>query len=402
MFTALSFSIRVLFSSLTLSLLISGDLRAQVPVINNLSPNSAIAGSADFTLTINGANFLANSQINWNGAARSTFFVSDSQLTTPISAADLVTAQTVNVLVNNPGVGNSNTVSFLIANPVPNIATISPDHIQRGSANIILNVTGTNFVNGAVLYWNGSNRPTTFVTSSQLQASISATDFSNAGVASLTVSNPSPGGGASNAAYFAVNNPLPSISNLSPISKTVSGPSFSLSITGGNFVPESIIQWNGNNRTTVFVSSTLLTAQIPSTDIAALGDVSVRVSNPSPGGGTSNALPFYITPSSSPLGITTNSLPNAIALSLYPPTTLQAAGGSPAYTWSIISAPGTFPNGLSLNPSTGTISGIATSGGIYNFTVQVHDAAQEAAAKTSLFRSPIQFRTLPALILLRF
>lgn len=58
--------------------------------------------------------------------------------------------------------------------------------------------------------------------------------------------------------------------------------------------------------------------------------------------------------------------------------TFSATGGSSPYTWAIIS--GALPDGLSLNNSTGEISGTPTTEGDFSFTVEVTDAAGETAA----------------------
>jgi hypothetical protein len=57
------------------------------------------------------------------------------------------------------------------------------------------------------------------------------------------------------------------------------------------------------------------------------------------------------------LAITTASLPNAVVGTAYS-TTLAASGGTTPYAWSILS--GALPAGLSLNASTGVISGTPT------------------------------------------
>src|SRR5262249_61099670 len=44
------------------------------PILTSLSPNSAAAGGAAFTLTVNGSNFVAGAVVQWNGAARTTTF----------------------------------------------------------------------------------------------------------------------------------------------------------------------------------------------------------------------------------------------------------------------------------------------------------------------------------------
>jgi uncharacterized protein (TIGR03437 family) len=72
-----------------------------------------------------------------------------------------------------------------------------------------LTVNGSNFVNGAVVRWNGADRQTMFVNGTQLTAAIPASDIASAGTASVTVFNPAPGGGLSNALSFTINQPQP-------------------------------------------------------------------------------------------------------------------------------------------------------------------------------------------------
>ena len=89
-------------------------------------------------------------------------------------------------------------------------------------------------------------------------------------------------------------NLAPSVTSVTPTSIEAGGQSFTLRVNGNNFVNSSIIKWNGSNRSTNFVSSTQLTASISSTDIATAGIASISVTNPSPGGGTSNSITFNI------------------------------------------------------------------------------------------------------------
>jgi Putative Ig domain len=89
------------------------------------------------------------------------------------------------------------------------------------------------------------------------------------------------------------------------------------------------------------------------------------------------AITIAAAPQSDPLVITTTSLPAARRNRNYS-RTLTASGGVTPYSWSIVS--GTLPPGLSLDASTGIISGRPTTRGTWAFTVQVRDSRQPTAA----------------------
>ena len=80
------------------------------------------------------------------------------------------------------------------------ISSLAPSTAAVGTPGLTLAVTGLGFVSGAVVRWNGQDRPTTFVSGTQLTAAIPATDLASLGTASVTVVNP--GGGQSNAVVF--------------------------------------------------------------------------------------------------------------------------------------------------------------------------------------------------------
>ncbi len=102
----------------------------------------------------------------------------------------------------------------------------------------------------------------------------------------------------------------------------------------------------------------------------------------------------------SQLTITTTTLPNGSQNSPYN-ANLAASGGVTPYTWSISS--GTLPTGLTLNSSTGAITGTPRGAGVSNFTVKVTDSespAQNATQPLSITINPavplsISTTTLP-------
>src|SRR5260370_30937831 len=99
------------------------------------------------------------------------------------------------------------------SNPVPFVnQPLVPTTVVPGSAAFTLTVNGTGFVSGSVVNWNGSPRTTTFVSGSQLTASISAADVATASSATITVASPGPGGGVSNPAVFPIATPRSTLS----------------------------------------------------------------------------------------------------------------------------------------------------------------------------------------------
>jgi hypothetical protein len=96
-------------------------------------------------------------------------------------------------------------------NAVPFLNPLVPAAATPGGTAFTLTVTGTGFVAGATILWNGAPRPTTFVNNSKLTAAISASDISATGTAAITVVNPGPGGGTSNVQLFQVANIAPQL-----------------------------------------------------------------------------------------------------------------------------------------------------------------------------------------------
>lgn len=91
-------------------------------------------------------------------------------------------------------------------NPVPFVNPLVPAATSPGGSALTLAVTGTGFVSGSVVNWNGSPLSTVFVSSSKLTATVPATDIATPTTATITVVSPGPGGGTSNPQYFTVDN----------------------------------------------------------------------------------------------------------------------------------------------------------------------------------------------------
>lgn len=263
------------------------------PEITSLSPETTIVGTNGLTLNVNGKNFTASSKVQWNGSDRTTTFANGTLLMATIPASDLTNTGMANVTVVNNG-NSSNAKSFAIVNPMPTLTSLVPTTVLAGSNSFALTVNGTNFVNGAKVYWDGAERVTTFVSATQLMATIDATDVKTAKTVNVTVKNPTPGGGTSGAVSFTVANPVPKVGTLAPALAFAGDVGFELTISGMDFVNGATVRWNGSDRPTTFGNVGQLKAMIPASDLALAGTAKVTVNNPGPGGGVSNEATFTI------------------------------------------------------------------------------------------------------------
>lgn len=159
----------------------------------SLSPSSATALGSGFTLTVNGANFTSSSVVLWNGAVRTTSFVSSTQLTAAILAADIHTEATDLVTVANPApnpwTSAASPFAVMSTTPVASIQGSSIFNAADGTGNHVLSLTGSDFVPASTVQWNGTNLATSYVSPWQATATITTSEYT-ARPAAVTVNNP--------------------------------------------------------------------------------------------------------------------------------------------------------------------------------------------------------------------
>jgi len=189
------------------------------PSLASLTPASVAAGNSAFALTVTGSGFVSGATATVGGQPRTVTVTSPTQLSIAVLAGDVAGQGNVAVQVTNPaacvgGLCVSNTLSLSVTAPppAPTLSSISPATVGNGSATFTLTATGTNFAGNSVVQVNGSARATTFVSPTQLTASILASDIAAGGTASITVSTPAPGGGTSSAQTLTIIGPAIALS----------------------------------------------------------------------------------------------------------------------------------------------------------------------------------------------
>ena len=278
------------------------------PSVSSLSPVSAAAGSAEFVLTVNGSGFVPASVVRWNGSPRPTTYVGGSQLRATIGESDVAATGSASVTVFSPapGGGTSSALTFNITSgpPTQPTLTVSSTSVSAGSS---ITVTLTNGLGG----WGDwlAFAATTASNLSYLNFTYVGTGVTTRTWTVMAPTTPGtyefrlfPNNGYTRAATSPSvtvtldQNPVPSITSLSPNQASSGGAAFTLTVNGNGFVPSSVVRWNGSARTTSYVSSTRLTASIGAADIASTGTAQITVVSPAPGGGTSGVATFVVGP----------------------------------------------------------------------------------------------------------
>jgi subtilisin len=275
-----------------------------VPVLTSVAPARLRAGASPVTMSLAGSGFDAFSVAYWNGMAKATTVVSTALLQAEISPADLAAAgAAAQVVVVNPAPGGGASAALTV--PIDPPPSLVPSALSAAPSSRLTVTLANGF--GGQYDWLA------FAATGSSNSSYLTFTYVGAGVTdrTWTVTTPSTPGtyefrlflnnGYTRAATSATvtidaaQNPAPSISTISPASTPAGNPDFTLTVNGTGFVASSIVNWNGSPRPTTFVSATQVRATIAAADIATVGQSSVTVVSPAPGGGASNAAVFMAT-----------------------------------------------------------------------------------------------------------
>ena len=330
------------------------------PTLSSISPTSTTTCAGSFSLTLNGTNFANNAKVNFGATQLTPTTSSSTQLVVTVPASSVATAGTVSVTVVNPGGGGgtSNAQTFTINNPPPPV-------ISSGAA-----ATGT--VGVAFTYQIvASNCPTSYnatglpsgLTVNTSTGLISGTP-TTAGTYSVTISATNAGGTGSATLTLTIKPPAPVITSPATATGQV-GVAFSYQITATN----NPTSYNATglpagltvNTSTGLISGTPTTA----------GTYSVTISATNSGGTGSATLTLTINPAKP---VITSSLTATGQVGVAFSYQITATNNPTSYN-----ATG-LPAGLTVNPSTGVISGTPTTTGIYSVTISATNSGGTGTA----------------------
>ena len=153
-------------------------------------------GTYDVTLTLPPSSYTLDASPGTGGDTQAKINATDIRITVSGSSSG-----------SEVSAGND----FLIVrnHPVSSTSGLSPNTYSAGEPDFTITVNGSEFVPCSVVRFSGNPRATTYVSPTQIQATILASDIDSTGSFFITVSTPTPAGGVSNTQKFTVHTPAP-------------------------------------------------------------------------------------------------------------------------------------------------------------------------------------------------
>ena len=232
-----------------------------------------------------------------------TVFQVQPALKATIPASAIAVARTTSFVLRNSGPGgsvSSAAQTFVVGGPAPVLTSVTgvPNPLLIGNPGFTIFVNGTGFSPSSVVQVNGSSVSTDFVSAVQLRASVPPQFLADGGVLSLTAINPAPTVGPSNALTVPLFNPIPGLTSISPNRVEVrldpNALPLQLTVKGFGFRQDAVVQIDGVDVPTEFHSTIELLASVPQAQLEIGKILIVKVKNPAPTLGTSEALPLSL------------------------------------------------------------------------------------------------------------
>lgn len=262
---------------------------APPPAVASFAPAWAAMGDPGLTLVVAGSGFAPRAVVRLDGTALPTAFVSATELRATLAKRDLELARAATITVVNVDAQVSLPATFEVRNPAPAPLAVAPDSIAAGTAGATVAINGSGFVPTSVASCDGTRRMTTYVAPTRIQVALGAEDLAVGRDASITVTNPGPGGGTSGPVVLHVLNPVPAPTGVSPASLPLGGPRSFATVSGAGFAAGATVTWNGSPRRTLVASPNLLSVEILPGDLSQAGTAELAVVNSPPGGGSAVA-----------------------------------------------------------------------------------------------------------------
>lgn len=247
------------------------------PIVTGASPNTALASKSSL-ITVIGENFVNGSRVAFGNTELATTYLSKTQLrvATPIWP----NPETVTLSVINPDGQSGQLVDgfTFLQNPPPTVTSLSPNTgLISGGGQVT--VSGSNFISGASVYFNGEEIAATYISATQLR--IKVPSWPSAAAVDVQVINPDGQQSAILSGGYVYTAPAPKpapiVTKLTPNVGGINGGTI-VTVTGSNIQSGAKIEINGVVVDATYLSSSQLRFRTPAS--AVTGPVPVRIINP--------------------------------------------------------------------------------------------------------------------------
>ncbi|HEX7151470.1 MAG TPA: IPT/TIG domain-containing protein [Thermoanaerobaculia bacterium] len=251
------------------------ELIGNVPVITAIDPTAIAAGTLGASINVSGTGFSSASIISIDGQPlETTYNTGSGTLSATLTSADLASPRAAAITVTERGLVSAAGTLQIVR---PTITGLDPSSVRAGSAGFTMTITGTGFLPTSIVEFLGE-RVTQYISPTELRATIPALVLTQPGEFAVTVRN---GTSAQSIPVFfqilGLGEPL--VTDVTPSGLLVGGTETQIVVRGQNFTGDARVRINGQERPTIFVSTTELRATVLASDLATARTLTVTVAN---------------------------------------------------------------------------------------------------------------------------
>ena len=182
------------------------------------------------------------------------------------------------------------------------LSSLSPGQAVAGTGSIVLTLNGSSFKRGMQVQFGSALLLPSYLDSKLIRVTVPATAINKAGEVAVKVVKLDPQSAESNTKIFYVNNPVPSISEITPSSVTAAifdGQQTKITILGARFVDGALVNVKSGDLslgtlTATSIQPDVIAVSLPGSAMEKAGTIQISVTNPPQGGGTSNVLNLVV------------------------------------------------------------------------------------------------------------
>lgn len=313
--------------------------------ITNVTPSSVNAGAGATAIDVAGIDFTGTATIYVDGVAQTTTRVSALLLQCTVASGVTAVPGFKSIQVRDALDQASNTWQWPVNFPVPTLASVSPTFGYALEGNVSVSGTGTGiYAVGTDAAIDGADAASSFVDSTHMNVTVPSSIVNVVGDYAITLTNPAPGGGASEARTFQARYRAPTFTSINPTGIPIDSGDTPVVCAGSNLYPASQVWLDGDPLTGTFVNSGRIDVVVPAAVTAVAGNKTLQITTPTTGGGggasaTKTFAVGYQTPvinSISPVAIPFNASATIVVESgdfFYPASVVRVDGVDQATTF---------------------------------------------------------------------